>query len=73
MLWPVLAIMLRVVLVFVGGIFLSRGQAAEPEHFYWLIAAGMTLQAIVTAAAIRLGAWNRGRYPQASHAEEVIA
>ncbi|MEI6201297.1 MAG: MATE family efflux transporter [Enhydrobacter sp.] len=65
-LWPVLAIVLRVVLVLVGGIFLSRGQAAGPEHFYWLIAAGMTLQAIITAAAIRLGAWNRGRDPLAN-------
>ena len=63
-LWPVISIILRVAIVLVGGIFISRSQATGPEHFYWLIAAGMTSHAIVTAAAIRLGAWNRGRDPQ---------
>ena len=59
-LWPVLSIMLRVAVVLVGGIVLSGGEAARPEQLYWLIAAGMAIQAIVTGAAIRVGAWTRG-------------
>ncbi|MSP30572.1 MAG: hypothetical protein EXR09_09075 [Acetobacteraceae bacterium] len=54
-LWPVLAIILRAAIVLGGVIFLSRSQAAGPEHFYWPIAAGMTPHSLVTAAAIRLG------------------
>lgn len=59
-LWPVLSIMLRVAVVLVGGLVLASGEDARPEQFYWLIAAGMATQAIVTGAAIRLGAWTRG-------------
>ena len=59
-LWPVLSVMLRVAVVLVGGIVLSGGGEARPEQFFWLIAAGMATQAIVTGAAIRLGAWTRG-------------
>jgi putative MATE family efflux protein len=59
-LWPVIAAILRVVVVLGGGIILLRSESAGPEDFFWLIAAGMATQAIVSAVAIRLGAWTRG-------------
>lgn len=59
-LWPVLSALLRVAIVLVGGIILSGAENPRPEHFLWLIAAGMATQAIVTGTAIRLGAWTRG-------------
>lgn len=59
-LWPVIAALLRVVVVLVGGIVLLRTDGAGPEDFFWLIAAGMATQAVVSGVAIRLGAWTRG-------------
>lgn len=59
-LWPVIAAILRVVVVLVGGIVLLRSDGAGPADFFWLIAAGMATQAIVSGVAIRLGAWTRG-------------
>jgi putative MATE family efflux protein len=65
-LWPVLSITLRVLIVLVGGLLLARSPAASSAHFYWLVAAGMLSHAFVTAVAIHLGAWNRGRDPKES-------
>ena len=59
-LWPVLAVILRVSVVTVGSIYLSSGDGADAEKFYWLIAVGIVSQALVTGIAIRLGAWTRG-------------
>lgn len=59
-LWPVLSVVLRVAVVTIGGIYLSRDADGGVEKFYWLIAAGLVTQAFVTGTAIRLGAWTRG-------------
>jgi putative MATE family efflux protein len=59
-LWPVIAALLRVVVVLVGGLILLRSENAGPQDFFWLIAAGMVTQAIVSAVAIRFGAWTQG-------------
>jgi Na+-driven multidrug efflux pump len=59
-LWPVIAALLRVVVVLVGGLILLRSENAGPQDFFWLIAAGMATQAVVSAVAIRFGAWTRG-------------
>ena len=59
-LWPVIAALLRVVVVLVGGLILLRSKNAGPQDFFWLIAAGMATQAVVSAVAIRFGAWTRG-------------
>jgi hypothetical protein len=40
---------------------LAGSAGARAEHFFWLIAAGMVVQALVSGTAIRLGAWTRGR------------
>jgi Na+-driven multidrug efflux pump len=34
-------------------------QIAGPEYLFWLIAAGMATQAVISAVVIRLGAWTR--------------
>ena len=60
MLWPVIAAILRVVVVLGGGLILLETEAAGSANFFWLIAAGMATQAMVTGIAIRLGAWTRG-------------
>jgi putative MATE family efflux protein len=59
-LWTVIASIVRVIVIVIGCVVLSRSESARPEHFFWLIAAGMAVQAIVVSAAIRLGAWTRG-------------
>ena len=59
-LWPVIAAILRVVVVLGGGLILLETEGAGPADFFWLIAAGMATQAMVTGVAIRLGAWTRG-------------
>ncbi len=55
MAWPVIASVVRV-LVIVGGCVLLAGiPVSRPEHFYWLIAVGMVVQALISGMAIRLG------------------
>jgi Na+-driven multidrug efflux pump len=56
MLWPVIPSAMRVVVIFIGCVVLARSPGARPEHFVWLIAADMAVQAIVVGAAIRRGA-----------------
>jgi Na+-driven multidrug efflux pump len=60
MVWPVTASVVRVLVIVFGCVVLARSPGARPEHFFWLIAAGMAVQALVSGAAIRLGAWTRG-------------
>ena len=55
-----IAAILRVVVVLGGGLILLETEGAGPADFFWLIAAGMATQAMVTGVAIRLGAWTRG-------------
>jgi Na+-driven multidrug efflux pump len=59
--WPVIASVVRVLLIVVGCVLLSGGSSPRPAHFFWLIAAGMVTQALISGMAIRLGAWTRGR------------
>lgn len=59
-LWPVLAALIRVAIVLAGGLVLLGMEDARPVHFFWLIAAGMAAQAIVSGMAIRMGAWRHG-------------
>ena len=59
-LWPVMAVLLRVVIVAVGCTLLSNDIETPPEAFFALMAIGMVCQAIISGLAIRLGAWNRG-------------
>lgn len=68
-LWPVIAALLRVAVVLGGGIILLDVEGAGPVQFFWLIAAGMATQAIVSGVAIRLGAWTRGLDPDAGSGE----
>ena len=65
-LWPVIASLLRVLLIVLGCVALVRNPDASAEHFFWLIAAGLAVQGLVTGAAIRLGAWTRGLKPNAA-------
>ncbi|MGB0632236.1 MAG: MATE family efflux transporter, partial [Alphaproteobacteria bacterium] len=59
-LWPVIAAILRVVVVLGGGLILLHSDGATQVDFFWLIAAGMATQAIVSGVAIYFGAWRRG-------------
>jgi hypothetical protein len=60
LLWPVIAALIRVLLIVLGCVVLSRRLDVRPEHYFWLIAAGMAVHALVSGTAIRLGAWTRG-------------
>jgi len=59
--WPVIASVLRVLVIAVGCVLLAGSPGARSEQFFWLIAAGMLVQALISSAAIWLGAWTRGR------------
>lgn len=56
-LWPVIAALVRVLVIVLGCVVLSRSPDVRPEHFFWLIASGMVVQALVSGTPIRLGAW----------------
>ena len=58
--WPVIASLVRVLVIAVGCVVLNQVQAIGPEQFFWLIAAGMVAQALISGTAIRFGAWLRG-------------
>jgi Na+-driven multidrug efflux pump len=64
-LWPVIAALVRVVVIVGGSAVLAGNAGAQPAHYFMIIAAGMVAHALVTASAIRLGAWTQG-YPQAA-------
>lgn len=70
-LWPVIAAILRVVVVLGGGLILLETEGAGPADFFWLIAAGMVTQAIVTGLAIRFGAWTRGLDKESDSEEQT--
>lgn len=58
--WPVIAAVVRVVIIVGGSVFLASSPAAVPNDYFMVIAAGMITHAVVTATAIRLGAWTQG-------------
>ena len=65
--WPVIANLLRFMVIVIGCVVLSRNESVRSEHFFWLIAAGIAVHAFIACPAIRLGAWDRGREGVASH------
>ncbi len=64
-LWPVIAALVRVVVIVGGSAVLAGNAGAQPAQYFMIIAAGMVAHALVTASAIRLGAWTQGN-PQAA-------
>jgi putative MATE family efflux protein len=62
-LWPVLAALVRVAIIVSGSVMLAGNPDAQPQDFFLVIAAGMVAHALVTASAIRLGAWRTGNVP----------
>jgi putative MATE family efflux protein len=61
--WPVTAALVRVLVIVLGCLTLSRNPDVRLEHYFLLIATGMVVQALVSGTAIRLGAWTRGLKP----------
>ena len=59
-LWPVIASVLRVVVIVMGCIAVAREPGATATQFFWVIAATLAAQGLMTGAAIRLGAWRVG-------------
>jgi Na+-driven multidrug efflux pump len=65
-LWPVIASLLRVLVIVLGCVAVAPDSDVRAEHFFWVIAAGLVVQGLLTGAAIRLGAWTRGLERQAA-------
>jgi len=64
--WPVVASVLRVVVIAAGCALVARQPETRAEHLFGVIAAGLVVQGLLTSLAIRLGAWTRGRAPTAA-------
>ena len=58
--WPVFASLLRVAVIALGCMAFARQPAAQAEDFFWVIAAGLVTQGLLTGVAIWLGAWTQG-------------
>ena len=58
--WSVIASVVRVLVIVLGCVALSHASTVGPEQFFWLIAAGMVVQSVISGMAIRFGAWTRG-------------
>ena len=58
--WPVMGAVARMVVVAVGGWYLSVQPDATAEDFFVLISVAMAAYGLVTAVAVYLGAWTRG-------------
>jgi len=56
-LWPVLAGLVRLAVIAVGGVLLLAGPAPRLSDLFVLIAGAMLAYGVLVAAAIRLGAW----------------
>jgi putative MATE family efflux protein len=56
-LWPVIASVLRVLVILIGCIAFASEPGTSAAPFFWVIAAGLAAQGLLTGAAIRLGAW----------------
>jgi len=59
-LWPVIASVLRVIVIVLGCVAVAREPDVTAAQYFWVIAAGLTTQGLLTGAAIRLGAWSKG-------------
>ena len=60
LMWPVMGAVARMVVVAVGGWYLSVQPDATAEDFFVLISVAMAAYGLVTAVAVYLGAWTRG-------------
>ncbi len=69
-LWPVIAAILRVVVVLGGGLILLETEVRTTD-FFWLIAAGMVTQAIVTGAGHSVRSLTRGLDKESDSEEQT--
>ena len=60
-LWPVTASVVRVVVIVLGCFALASESDASEAQFFWVIAAAIVVQGLLTAVAIRFGAWRVGQ------------
>lgn len=60
LIWPVMGAVARMVVIAVGGWYLSVQPDATAEDFFVLISVAMAAYGLVTAVAVYLGAWTRG-------------
>jgi len=67
-LWPVLAGLVRLAIIAVGGVMLLAGPAPGVHELFALIAGAMVVYGLLVAAAIRLGAWRAPLRPAAAAA-----
>ena len=67
-LWPAIAAIIRLLIVIIGSIIVSRDTTASVNHYFSLISIAFLVQALITSGAIYLGAWNRKIIPK----EETI-
>jgi len=56
---PVIFSAVRVVVIVLGCMALARTPGNGAAQYFWVIAAGLAVQGLLTGAAIRLGAWRR--------------
>ncbi|SLN69389.1 MATE family efflux transporter [Oceanibacterium hippocampi] len=61
--WPVVASVLRLGVVFAGGLYLFADAAPQLEWLFALVAAAMAAYGVATAIAIRFAGWGRGHAP----------
>lgn len=61
--WPVVGAVTRLAVIVIGGTYLSTQPTATASDFFMMISLSMATYGIVTAAAIKLGAWTRGLPP----------
>ena len=67
-LWPAIAAIIRLLIVIIGSIIVSRYTIGSVNHYFSLISIAFLVQALITSGAIYLGAWNRKTIPK----EETI-
>mgnify|MGYP001160779295 FL=1 len=67
-LWPAIAAIIRLLIVIIGSIIVSRYTTGSVNHYFSLISIAFLVQALITSGAIYLGAWNRKTIPK----EETI-
>ena len=60
LMWPVMGAVARMLVVAVGGWYLSVQPDATAQDFFVLISVAMAAYGLVTAATVYLGAWTRG-------------
>jgi putative MATE family efflux protein len=59
--WPAIAAIIRLLIVLVGSMILSRLPSAPMTSYFVLISAAFFIQALITSSAIYLGAWTYNR------------